>query len=197
MSNDLAPALIRASHEDRDRTVEALRVAAGDGRLDAEELDQRLESALTARTCGELDLLVRDLPAPGPSAAGPDKDLARLRAHRSSIERTGPWSVPRRLELEARSGTAVLDFTEAVLGGPALDLALDLRSSTLTVIVPPGVAVAVDEVAVNAGVVTQRVRRGADAPVALLVTLSGTVTSSVVTVRRPRRHLFRWRRARG
>ena len=45
---------LRASHEDRDRVAELLRVAAGDGRLTAEELDERLEKALTARTYAEL-----------------------------------------------------------------------------------------------------------------------------------------------
>ena len=46
------PDQLRASHEDRDRAVELLRVAAGDGRLTAEELDERLGVALTARTYG-------------------------------------------------------------------------------------------------------------------------------------------------
>jgi uncharacterized protein DUF1707 len=54
---------LRASHEDRDRVVEQLRMAAGNGRLTAEELDQRLEVALTARTYGELTALTEDLPA--------------------------------------------------------------------------------------------------------------------------------------
>ena len=53
---------LRASHEDRDRVAELLRVAAGDGRLTAEELDERLEVALTARTYGELAALTTDLP---------------------------------------------------------------------------------------------------------------------------------------
>ena len=44
MSDDVPD--LRASHEDRDRVVDVLRVAAGDGRLSAEELDTRLESAL-------------------------------------------------------------------------------------------------------------------------------------------------------
>ena len=52
MSDDLPD--LRASHEDRDRVVDVLRAAAGDGRLSAGELDARLESALTARTLGEL-----------------------------------------------------------------------------------------------------------------------------------------------
>ena len=62
---------LRASHVDRDRVVELLRVAAGDGRLTAEELDERLEAALTARTCGELAALTTDLPAVPDSAPGP------------------------------------------------------------------------------------------------------------------------------
>lgn len=37
---------MRASHEDRDRVVDALPVAGGDGRLSAGELDTRLERAL-------------------------------------------------------------------------------------------------------------------------------------------------------
>lgn len=42
--------------------VDALRVAGGDGRLTAEELDARLERALSARTLGELAELTADLP---------------------------------------------------------------------------------------------------------------------------------------
>src|SRR3977135_3331861 len=45
---------LRASHEDRDRVVDTLRTAGGDGRLTAEELDARVERALSARTQGEL-----------------------------------------------------------------------------------------------------------------------------------------------
>ena len=60
---------LRASHADRDRVVDALRIAAGDGRLSAGELDTRLESALSARTFGELAELTADLPI-APAAAG-------------------------------------------------------------------------------------------------------------------------------
>jgi hypothetical protein len=54
---------LRASHEDRDRVVDTLRTAGGDGRLTAGELDARVERALSARTQGELAALVADLPA--------------------------------------------------------------------------------------------------------------------------------------
>ncbi|MER7765473.1 DUF1707 domain-containing protein [Kitasatospora sp. NPDC096140] len=56
------PSLLRASHADRDRMVEILRDAAADGRLDAEELEERLERALTARTFADLAPLTEDLP---------------------------------------------------------------------------------------------------------------------------------------
>jgi hypothetical protein len=52
---------LRASHDDRDRVVEVLTGAAGDGRLTPEELDARVGAALTARTYGELAALVSDL----------------------------------------------------------------------------------------------------------------------------------------
>jgi hypothetical protein len=44
--------------------AERLRAATAEGRLLAEELEQRLEVAFHARTYGELDALVVDLPAP-------------------------------------------------------------------------------------------------------------------------------------
>ena len=62
---------LRASHEDRDRVVDALRIAGGDGRLTAEELDTRLEIALSARTLGELAGLTASRPT-APVAIGTD-----------------------------------------------------------------------------------------------------------------------------
>src|SRR5690349_24602689 len=68
---EIARSELRASHDDRDRVVELLRVSAGVGRLTAEALDERLEQAMTARTYGELARLVAGLPAQGPMAAPP------------------------------------------------------------------------------------------------------------------------------
>lgn len=53
---------MRASQEERERVVELLRTHAGEGRLELDELEQRVEAALGARTRGELDALLRDLP---------------------------------------------------------------------------------------------------------------------------------------
>jgi hypothetical protein len=61
---------LRVSDAERDRTVEVLRTHAGDGRLDAEELEERIGRALGARTRADLAAIVADLPrAPRPTAA--------------------------------------------------------------------------------------------------------------------------------
>ena len=97
---EIARSELRASYDDRDRVVELLRVSAGDGRLTAEELDERLELAMTARTYGELARLVSDLPAdrsvasparrPGPPR--PRKWRASTSAAATCSGSTGGWS---------------------------------------------------------------------------------------------------------
>ena len=62
-------ARLRASEDDRNLVADRLYEATVDGRLLTEELDQRLGVALSARTYGELEPLVADLP--GPRAVGP------------------------------------------------------------------------------------------------------------------------------
>jgi hypothetical protein len=53
---------LRASDSDREQVSERLRHATAEGRLSADELDQRLEALYAARTYGELDALLADLP---------------------------------------------------------------------------------------------------------------------------------------
>ena len=54
---------IRASDTDRDRVASLLREHHAAGRLTAEEFHERMELALDAKTLGELDDLLADLPA--------------------------------------------------------------------------------------------------------------------------------------
>jgi hypothetical protein len=53
---------MRASDSDRAHIAEQLRRATDEGRLLAYEFDDRLGQALNARTYGELDAIVADLP---------------------------------------------------------------------------------------------------------------------------------------
>jgi hypothetical protein len=93
------PDEVRASDADRDATVASLRDHAGSGRLDADELDERLEVALRATTLGELRALVSDLPggAPrfGPASDGPRRHGARTHAFARAwwVVPLGVWGI--------------------------------------------------------------------------------------------------------
>ena len=54
---------MRAADADRERVVADLREHAGAGRLDVEELEERVTAAYAARTHGDLAALLRDLPS--------------------------------------------------------------------------------------------------------------------------------------
>jgi hypothetical protein len=190
---------MRASHEDRDRVVEQLRVAAGDGRLSSEELDERLERALSARTYADLVPLTADLPA-GPDAARPPasrpapKDLMKIQCGSGHARRDGQWVVPRRLEVGVTSGHVLLDFTRAVISGPVLEIDARVRSGHLQIRTRPGIAVDTDDVSVRSGHVTVRSPWSDSIPVELRIVVSGSVTSGHITARPPRRSFWQWLR---
>jgi hypothetical protein len=58
------PSRLRVSDADRHKVAEILREAAAEGRIDIEELDERLESTYAAKTYGDLVPLTSDLPVP-------------------------------------------------------------------------------------------------------------------------------------
>jgi hypothetical protein len=62
------PDTLRASDDEREHTATLLREHCQHGRLSIDELDERLSVAFAARTHGELDALLGDLPAIGPQA---------------------------------------------------------------------------------------------------------------------------------
>jgi Domain of unknown function (DUF1707) len=62
---------IRISDADRERVTSRLREHYAEGRLNAEELDERISATLTAKTFGELRPITADLPEPGPVGPQP------------------------------------------------------------------------------------------------------------------------------
>ena len=54
---------LRASDAERDRIADILHDALAEGRLTADEHAERVEGVLRAKTVGELEVFIRDLPA--------------------------------------------------------------------------------------------------------------------------------------
>ena len=65
----------RASDAEREQVAETLRTHAAAGRLDPDELEQRLEHAFAARTRADLEPLVADLPTAPPK---PRREIPRI-----------------------------------------------------------------------------------------------------------------------
>jgi len=192
---EVARSELRASYEDRDRVVELLRVSAGDGRLTADELDERLELAMTARTYGELAKLVADLPASGSVVSAPApraKEVVRLDCGSGHTIRNGRWVVPQRIEARVRSGHLKLDFTQAVITQPSLRLDAEVRSGHIILITKPGIVVDTDEVVVRSGHVRVRAPWGPDVPEVLRIEVSGKVGSGHFVARPQYRTFWQW-----
>lgn len=82
----------RASDADRERVIERLRVAHTEGRLDIHEFDERVAAAWRARTYGELDALIADLP-PGPTGTGQEVATPAGRSvEQADGALSGPWA---------------------------------------------------------------------------------------------------------
>ncbi|MER6715190.1 MULTISPECIES: DUF1707 domain-containing protein [unclassified Streptomyces] len=184
---------VRASHADRDRIVDVLRVAAGDGRLTMGELDERVEAALSARTVGELAVLTADLPEAVTQGAVEADDVVRIEQEGSSTRRGDAWVVPRRLEVRSAWGEVTLDFTDAVITQDTLHIDLDMRGGALKVLTRPGVVVDTDALVANYSKI--KARPAAEAPVVLRVRITGEINFGQVVVRPPRRGFGRRRAA--
>ncbi|MFJ9740388.1 DUF1707 domain-containing protein [Streptomyces sp. NPDC101166] len=123
-----AAAELRASDADRDRIADILRDALAEGRLTAEEHAERVEGVLGAKTVGELDVYIRDLPAAHqrhapPHASAPNRPPAgsvpadpddNLVAIFSASVRKGRWRAGRRIHAYAIFGSVEIDLSEAL-----------------------------------------------------------------------------------
>ena len=193
---EVARSELRASHEDRDRVVELLRVSAGDGRLTAEELDERLEQAMTARTYGELARLVADLPAAGtavsPATAPQVKDVVRIDTRSGHVKRVERWVVPQRMEVKVTSGHVLLDFTQAVITQSTLNLNVEVRSGHIRLLTRPGIVVDTDDVTIRSGHVRVKTPWGPDVPAQFRIEVSGKVGSGHLVARPRYRNFWQW-----
>jgi hypothetical protein len=184
--------------------VEILRDAAGDGRLDAQELDERVERALQARTFAELEPLTGDLPVPplippnvprdappvadavgsAPGAAGAG-DVVSWSAHGQLLRKEGAWTVPRQIRLDVHGGSVRLDYTLARLPqGGASEIHLSVHGGSVRLMLPPGVAVDATGVTRHGGSLRDHSLRhfGSSAPITHVITVTGSVHGGSIKV---------------
>ena len=132
----------RAGDADRDAVAAMLRVAAGEGRIDLSELEERLGLVNAAKTYGELDLLVADLPQPPPSltlsGADTGPDTLALRTTTADIRQDGHWVVPKLITAESTTGWITIDFTRAYCRHQEVTVEVVTKTAWMELILPPG-----------------------------------------------------------
>ena len=156
------PTQLRISDAERHQVAEILREAAGEGRLDLDELDSRLEATYAARTYADLVPITMDLPAHPQSAApvtraassslvvpGPDKEthLAIL----SGFERRGVWIVPEHLTIACFWGGADLDLRQARFAAQEVVITINAVMGGASITVPPHVNVKMEGTGIMGG----------------------------------------------
>jgi hypothetical protein len=122
---ELEPSRMRISDADRNRVAEILRDAAGDGRIDFEELDQRLEATYAAKTYGELVPITHDLAPVTTSSVVRGVASESAMAIMGGVERRGAWVVPEHFSVFCLMGGADLDLRQATFSAPEVTLTIN------------------------------------------------------------------------
>jgi len=188
-----APAQLRISDDDRHKVAEVLRQAAGEGRIDLDELDQRLEATYQAKTYGELVPITVDLPVAGAArGVAPRPALAPVGpvgpAHVSSVaimsdtKRLGRWQVGETHSAFAVMGSVTLDLREALFESHEVVINASAIMGEVKVVVNAATVVVVEGIGVMGEYKQQRdkvpAENTADSPVVRLkgLSLMGSVT---------------------
>ncbi|MEV6166610.1 DUF1707 domain-containing protein [Streptomyces sp. NPDC051954] len=125
--------------DDRDTAVRRLQEAYAEGHISHEELDERLQQSLTAKTNGELLSALSSLPEEDPGTT------STIAAAGGRIRRRGPWRVPRFLKVHSAFGRVHLDLSRAVLEHPVVDIELQLGTGKAKITVPRDATVDVED----------------------------------------------------
>jgi hypothetical protein len=189
------PSQLRISDDDRHRVAELLRDAAGEGRIDLAELDERLEAAYAARTYADLIPITVDLPAHPAQVApvpAPRREVAvPAGSHRSSwalmgeCTRRGAWLVPERHEAVALMGSVTLDLREASFAAAETVITANAVMASVEVVVDARTRVVVDGVGIMGDFSQGRDRVAAElGPDSPLVRIRGVALMGSVSVTR-------------
>lgn len=149
---------VRISDADRDRVAAILREAAGEGRLDLEELDERITAVYAAKTYGDLEPITRDLPTPvtppapvrGDRFGGTPGSSVAI-GIMSGFQRRGVWAVPEEYTAVAFWGGGQLDLREARFAAPQVTIRAFAVMGGIEILVPEDAEVHVNGIGVMGG----------------------------------------------
>ncbi|GAB2764176.1 DUF1707 domain-containing protein [Nocardioides salsibiostraticola] len=195
---------LRISDADRERVAEVLREAAGEGRIDFIELDERLEATYAAKVYGDLLPIVVDLPGNGVESPTSSRPPARVAGQVPSVpqgtstndrsvailgsqNRRGVWHIGPQHVAFALLGDIDLDLREATFGAAEVEITANAVLGDIEIIVDAHTRVIIDGMAVLGDFGHGRDRVAADlAEDAPTVRVKGVAfLAEVKVVRRP------------
>ncbi|MEV6770657.1 DUF1707 domain-containing protein [Nocardia sp. NPDC051030] len=190
---------LRVSDIEREHVGRLLQRAVGLGMLSLGEFTERMDTALAAKTRGELNSVLVDLPgirlAGQPASApprfvqpprmpGPAVPGHVIRARLSSVDRKGGWQVPPVLVVDNFLSSVTLDFTQAVMSTQVVEIRTSGFCSSLDLIVPPEATVDMNSISLVGSSINTKVRTGPGyGPLHLVV--HGTLRFSSVSAKHP------------
>ncbi|MBF6224773.1 DUF1707 domain-containing protein [Nocardia abscessus] len=206
---------LRVSDAEREHVGQLLQRAVGLGMLSLGEFTERMDTALAAKTRGELNAVLIDLPGVrlvGQPAAAPRSPFVNsapafaarahpapransvgnvIRSRMSGVNRRGPWQVPPTLYLNNWMSGVTLDFTEAIMSTQVVEIRVDDFCGSITLIVPAEATVDLNGLELIGSSVNNKVRTGPPlGPLHLVV--HGRMRFGSVTAKHP--FSAQWRR---
>ncbi len=156
---------LRASDAEREQALDALRTAAGEGRLNVDELEERTRAAYTVVTRRELEALIADVtvvplgatrPASAASTSGVTVREGPGGTHwivsiMGGDDRRGRWRIGSRCNVINVMGGSDIDLNDAELSAQVTQINVYSVMGGGTVRVPDGVDVQVSKFAVMGG----------------------------------------------
>jgi hypothetical protein len=153
--------VLRASDAEREHVVDVLRQAAGEGRLDVDELDERLTLAYSGKTKAELEALTTDVVVPvagratartsgvvvRPGHGGTRNVISILGGH----DHSGRWRVAAKCRVVNIMGGSDLDFNDAELSDAVTVITVVSIMGGAEIHVPDNVDVQVSKVGIMGG----------------------------------------------
>jgi hypothetical protein len=143
----------RVSDSERDQVVASLREHCVEGRLTLDEFADRMGTALEARTKGELEPVLSDLPvATTTSSVLPTRRARRwLVAFMSGADMKGRWRAADHTTAVAVMGGCDMDLRSAEIEGDEIHISAWALCGGIDIVVPEGIDVEVTGLSVMGG----------------------------------------------